>query len=118
MGKDIVTELGVIEFSRDLIGNLAGIATTECFGVVGVVSNRLSTGINDLLGRESLSKGVDVAFGEDTLQIRVNVVVSYGVRITTIADNIIKNIKYTIERYTGLKVDKVEVSVQGIRLVT
>ena len=115
MGKDIVTDLGVIEFSRNLIANLAGIATTECFGVVGVVSTRLSNGINELLGRESLSKGVDVTFNENALQIRVSVVVSYGIRITTIADNIISNIRYTVEKHTGLTVDKVEVNVQGIR---
>ena len=53
MGKDIVTELGVIDISKDVIANLAGLATMECVGVVGVVSTRAFTdGLGELLGRD------------------------------------------------------------------
>ncbi|MBQ6807721.1 MAG: Asp23/Gls24 family envelope stress response protein [Firmicutes bacterium] len=118
MGKDIVTELGVISISKDVIATLAGIATTECVGVVGVVSQRVITdGINELLGRESLSKGVDVLLKDDHLIIRVNVVIGYGNRINMIAENVIANVKYIVEKHTGLIVDHVEVHVQGVRLV-
>ncbi len=118
MGKDIVTDLGVIDISRDVIATLAGLATTECFGIVGVISQRvLADGISELLGRESLSKGVDVVYRDDRLVIRVNVVIGYGNRITTIAENVITNVKYIVEQYTGLIVDKVEVHVQGVRIV-
>ena len=118
MGKDIITELGLIEISRDVIATLAVIATTECVGVVGVVSQRVfADGLSELLGRESLSKGVDVAVREDHLIIRVNVVVGYGNRINMIAENVIHNVKYIVEKLTGLIVDTVEVHVQGVRLV-
>ena len=118
MGKDIITELGLIEISRDVIATLAGIATTECVGVVGVVSQRVfADGLSELLGRESLSKGVDVAVREDHLIIRVNVVVGYGNRINMIAENVIHNVKYIVEKLTGLIVDTVEVHVQGVHLV-
>lgn len=118
MGKDIVTELGLISISKDVIATLAGIATTECVGVVGVVSQRVITdGINELLGREALSKGVDVLVKEDHLIIRVNVVVGYGNRINMIAENVITNVKYIVEKHTGLIVDNVEVHVQGVRVV-
>lgn len=118
MGKDIVTELGVIEISREVIATLAGIATTECVGVVGVVSQRVITdGINELLGRESLSKGVDVQVRDGRLLICVNVVVGFGNRINIIAENIITNVKYIVEKHTGLTVDKVDVHVQGVRIV-
>lgn len=118
MGKDIRTELGLIDISKDVIATLAGIATTECFGVVGVVSSRVfSDGISELLGRESLSKGVDVLIRDDALHIRVNIVVGYGNRIGVIGRNIMENVKYIVEKHTGLVVDKVEVNVQGIRFV-
>ena len=52
MGKDIVTELGVIDISKDVIANLAGLATMECVGAVGVVSTRAFTdGLGELLGK-------------------------------------------------------------------
>jgi len=118
MGKDIITDLGVIDISKEVIATIAGIATTECIGVVGMVSSRIfSDGINDLLKRENLSKGVDVAVKDDHLNIRVNVVVSYGARVSTIAENIIDRVKYAVEHATDLKVDSVDVHVQGVRIV-
>lgn len=117
MSREIRTDYGIIDISRDVIANLAGIATTECFGVVGVVSARFSDSINELLGHESLSKGVEVQVIDNRLIIRVNVVVSYGTPISTIATNIIDNVKYIVEKHTGLYVAKVEIKVQGVRIV-
>ena len=118
MGKDIVTQYGSIEFSNDVIGSLAGIATMECFGIVGMVSSRIFTdGLNELLRREALSKGVDVISKDDHLTIRLNVVVGYGARVSTVADNVIRHVKYIVEKYTGLIVDKVEVNVRGVRII-
>ena len=119
MGKDIVTELGVIDISKDVIANLAGLATMECVGVVGVVSTRAFTdGLGELLARVSLSKGVDVELEEDdSLIIRVHVVLAYGIPVPVIANNIIENVKYIVERHTNLRVDKVDVRVDGIRVI-
>ncbi|MDO4731893.1 MAG: Asp23/Gls24 family envelope stress response protein [Bacillota bacterium] len=118
MGKDIITEYGLISVSKDVIATLAGIATTECVGVVGVVSQRVfADGLSELLGREALSKGVDVMLREEHLVIRVNIVVGYGNRIHMIAENVITNVKYIVEKHTGLTVDHVEVHVQGVRVV-
>jgi len=118
VGKDIITDYGLIDISQEVIANLAGIATTECFGVVGMVSSRmLSDSINELLGREDLSKGVDTVIKGDHLTIRVNVMLSYGIPINTIANNIISNVKYIVEKHTGLTVDSVEVNVRAVRVV-
>ena len=89
-----------------------------CVGVVGVVAARLTDGISELLRGESLAKGVEVIVDrENRLIIRVNVVVGYGNRINMIAENVIANVKYIVEKHTGLIVDHVEVHVQGVRLV-
>ena len=118
MGKEIRTQYGSIDISKDVIATLAGIATTECFGIVGMVSSRiLSDGLNELLGREALSKGVDVTVKDDKLYIRVSVVVGYGTRESVIATNVIENVKYIVEKHTGLIVDQVDVFVQGVRII-
>ena len=118
MGKIIEGPCGMIDISREVIANLAGIATTECFGIVGMVSARkFSDGITELLGREALSKGVEVVATDDRLLIRVNVVVSYGVKVPVIADNVIERVQYTVESHIGTKADLVEVNVRGVRLV-
>ncbi len=118
MGQEIVTEYGVITINKDVIATLAGIAATSCFGIVGMVSSRMiSDGISDLLGKEALSKGVDVTIQGDHLIIRVSIVVGYGNNISIIANNVVEKIKYTVETHTGLIVDRVDVRIQGVRVI-
>ncbi|MGI6361873.1 MAG: Asp23/Gls24 family envelope stress response protein [Bacillota bacterium] len=118
MGREVMGQYGKIIISKEVISKLAGIATTECFGVVGMVSSNIfADGIAEILGRESLSKGVDVLLKEDLVTVKVNVVVSYGLSIAVIAKNIIDNVKYIIEKYVGVIVNHVEVNIQGVRVL-
>ena len=118
MGKVIQGPWGIIDISREVLAKLAGIATMECFGIVGMVSShKFNDGITEMLGREALSKGVEVAVKEDKLLIRVNVVISYGVKVSAIADNVIERVQYAVESHIGTKVDLVEVNVRGVRVV-
>ena len=118
MGNIIQGPWGTIDISKEVIAKLTGIATTGCFGIVGMVSSRiLSDGITEILGRESLAKGVEIAIKDNRLLIKVNVVVSYGIKVPVIADNVIERVKYTVETHTGLTVDQVEVNVRGIKVV-
>lgn len=117
LGKELNGTWGKIDISKEVLAKLAGIATTECFGVVGMVSSRLSDGITELLGKEALAKGVEIAIKNDELTIKINVVVSYGTKISVIADNIIENVKYIVEKYTGLIVKRVDVNIAGVRVI-
>ena len=117
MGKEIITEYGTIDISRDVIAQLAGIATMECVGVVGVVNSRTVNNINDLLRRDSLSKGVDVSLKDNRLTITVNIVVGYGIPMNIIGSNITERVKYAIQKHLELAVDRVCVNVQGIKMI-
>jgi len=117
MGKEIITPDGKIFIAKDVIAKLAGIATTQCFGIIGMVSSRLSDGISDLLGKEALARGVEVVFKGEAMIIRVNVVVGYGTKISLIANNVIENVRYTVEKFTGLTVGNVEVGIRGVRVL-
>jgi len=118
MGKILQGPWGMIDISREVIAKLAGIATTECFGIVGMVSaHKFSDGITELLGREAISKGVEVSVKDGKLLIRVNVVVSYGAKISVIAGNVIDRVQYIVESHIGTKAGLVEVNVRGVRLV-
>ena len=117
MTKEIATPYGKIVISKEVIAKLAGIAATQCFGIIGMVSSRISDGLSEILGKEALARGVDVVSKGDSFVIRVNIVVGYGTKIPMIANNVIENVKYTVERYTGLTVGNVEVCVRGVRVI-
>ena len=51
------------------------------------------------------------------ITIDFHIIVAYGVNIATIADNIISSVKYKIEEFTGMKVKKVNIYVEGVRTI-
>lgn len=48
--------------------------------------------------------------------IELHVVLEYGVRISTVGQNIIDNVKFRIKELTNLEPDQVSVIVEGIRI--
>lgn len=115
-GKEVETSLGRLVLSEEAIATIAGAAATECYGVVGMAGRKMTDGISELLGKENLSKGVSVSIEGDDVYVDLAVVVGYGVRISEVARMIVEKVRYTVESVTGLKVKKVTVNVQGIRL--
>jgi uncharacterized alkaline shock family protein YloU len=112
----ISNENGSINYSVDVLGNIVGISTMECYGVVGMASKNASDGFWELIKGESLSKGVKIVWKNDNLNIELYIIVEYGTKISAIANNIIQKIKYNVENYTGLKVSSITVNVQGVRV--
>ena len=116
MKGNLVTENGSIFYSEDVLANIIGLSTMECYGVVGMASRSATDGLWELLKRENLSKGVKINSKENNLSIELYIIVQYGTKISVIANNIIKRVKYTVENYTGLKVSQITVNVQGVRV--
>jgi uncharacterized alkaline shock family protein YloU len=112
----IDNQYGSITVSDEVLATIAGIATMECYGLVGMASKNSTDGIVELLKREHLSKGVKVYTEDNTLVIDLFVVVEFGTKISVVAQNIIDKVKYTVETMTGMVVKKVNVNVQGVRV--
>ena len=117
MGRVITNDTWKIIISKEVIATLAGIAAMECYGIVGMASQKIKDGISELLGMEALSKGVQVDLKHDQVNIDIFIIVGYGTKISVIANNVIDKVRYSIERHTGILVDRVQVHVQGVRVV-
>ncbi len=107
---------GKIEFSDEFLSNLAGVATMDCYGIVGMASQNAMDGIVELLKGENLNKGVKITTQDSNVSIHLFVIVEYGVSISAVASNVIDTVKYRVEKFTGLSVDRVDVTVNGIRV--
>lgn len=111
-----INALGEIVISDEVLATLAGVTAVKCYGIVGMASKRASDGIVQLLGMENLSRGVKVQTAEDDIEIGLYIIVEYGVSISTVAKNVIETVKYSVENYTGLTVDRVNVFVESVRV--
>jgi uncharacterized alkaline shock family protein YloU len=116
MGATLTNPLGSIEISDSAIAAIAGSTATECYGVVGMASLSAADGIADLLKRENMGKGVRVLVYSGVLTIELGTIMEYGVSIATVASNVIDNVKFNVEKLTGMQVDKVNVTIKGIRV--
>lgn len=111
------TQLGEITVDNDVLAKYAGSAAVECFGVVGMASVNMKDGIVKLLMRDNLSHGVNVTLEDNKITIDLHIIVSYGVSISAVADNLISNVKYNVEEFSGLEVQKINIYVEGVRVI-
>lgn len=112
------TQIGEVTIDQEVIAKYAGSASIECFGVVGMASVSMKDGFVKLLKKDNLSHGVNVVIDENnTLDIGLHIVVAYGVSISAVAENLISNVKYKVEEFTGMTVGQIHVYVEGVRVV-
>lgn len=108
--------MGIVKISDEVVGVIAGLATTEIKGIVGM-SASLVGGITQILtGKKNLSKGVKVSVGENSAAIDLYVVVEYGVRIPDVALKVQENVKRAVQSMTGLDVSAINIHVQNVMI--
>ena len=115
MEYKISNDLGLITISEDVLLKVAGYAALECYGIVAMSSKRAKDGFVEWLGKENLTKGVQVNITEAGIDIDLFIIVEYGISIVEVC-NIKSQVCYKIENMTGAKVRRVNISVEGIRV--
>ncbi len=109
-----INEAEGIKISNDVIAVIAGVAASEVPGV-SAMAGGLTGGLTEALkGKKNLAKGIKVEATEKTAKIDVNIIVEYGSRIPDVAFEIQNRVKKSVETMTGLKVEEVNVHVQGV----
>ena len=109
------TERGVFTISPDVFTNITGAAATNCYGVKGMAVRSKTDGLVHLLRRESMAKGVKVRFNDDdTVSIELHIIVDNGVNLTAVSHSIMSEVRYIVEKVTGVKVKSVDVCVDSM----
>ena len=112
----IKNDLGTIYIAEDVMMKVVGYAALECYGIVAMSGKKATDGIVEWLGRENLSKGVQIRNVGDMLDVDLYIIVEYGISISEVCKTIVETVRYKLESMTGLKVRKVSVTVEGIRV--
>ena len=118
MKGSMSTDLGTITVSSDVIAKYAGTVAVECFGIVGMAAVNMKDGIYRLLKKENLTHGIQVTISEDNrIKIDFHVIVAFGVSICAVTENLISNVKYKVEEFTRMPVDKINIYIEGVRVI-
>jgi len=116
MPYKIKNDLGMITIDNEVIARVAGMAAMDCYGIVGMAAKNVKDGIVQLLKLESLTKGVRLTMGETAAVIDLHIIVEYGTNIAAIGETLVSTVKYRVEEYTGVQVEKINISVEGVRV--
>ena len=111
------THMGNIYIDPEVIAQYAGSVAVECFGIVGMASVNVKDGLVKLLMKESITHGISVNIVNNKLLLNFHVIVAYGVSIITVCDNLINNVKYKVENFTGLEIENINIVVEGVRVI-
>ncbi|WP_194609060.1 Asp23/Gls24 family envelope stress response protein [Clostridium vitabionis] len=113
----IDNKLGMIQIDPEVIAMYAGTTAVECFGIVGMAAVSVKQGLVRLLKRDSLTQGINVSIQDNEISIDFHVIVSYGVSIEAVTNNLVENVRYKVEELTGMKVVRITTYVEGVRVI-
>ena len=113
-----ITQYGNINISMDAVAALAGGVVTECYGVVGMASQKiLKDGIAELLKKENYTKGIVVRNTDEGLELDMYIIVSHGVKISEVVREVQQRVKYMLEKTLELDFRQVNVYVQDVKVM-
>ena len=111
------TGLGEVTINTDVIATYAGSVAVECFGIVSMAAVNMKDGLVKLLRKDSLKHGINVSLNDNKIYLDFHVIVAYGVSIRAVSDNLIDNVKYKVEAFTGIEVESINIMVEGVRVI-
>ena len=113
----INTSMGNISIDNEAIAQYAGSVAMECFGVVCMAGINMRDGLVKLLKLDSMTRGINVMVRNNKLVINFHIIVAYGVSILAVSNNLISNVKYKVEEFTGIEIEKINIFVEGVKVI-
>ena len=111
------TKTGTITVSNEYFAKLIGNATSSCFGVAGMAPHGRQK-IRRLFSKKDYTdSGVRISGNFDVINVDLHIIVAYGVSISAVTDNLISDVKYRVEEFSGMQVDKINVYIEGVRVI-
>ena len=104
-GSSMNTHMGNIVIDNEVIAQYAGSVAVECFGIVGMAGVSMKDGLVKLLKMDSITRGINVSLDNNKLVLDFHVIVAYGV------------VKYKVEEFTGIEIKKINIFVEGVRVI-
>ncbi|MBR9947253.1 Asp23/Gls24 family envelope stress response protein [Clostridiaceae bacterium Marseille-Q4145] len=117
MQGQINTKLGNISIDADVIAVYAGSVALGCTGIVGMASLDMRDGLMKLLKKENITRGIEVEIEDNEIYLAFHVIVAYGVNIPVVSENLMDSVRYQVEEFTGMKIKKIDIFVEGVRVI-
>jgi uncharacterized alkaline shock family protein YloU len=106
---------GAVTLTDDAVAQVVGHTVIECYGIVGMASKSLVRGVARMLGRDSLTQGIEIEREGEDVHIDLYVILEYGLNLAEVAAAVRSRVTYQVEKLTRLHVRDVEIHIQGVK---
>lgn len=111
------THMGNISINSEVVAQYAGAVAMECFGIVGMAGLNVKDGLVKLLKLDDIKRGITVLVRNNKLVLNFHIIVAYGVNVLSVSENLIDTVKYRLEEFTGIEVAKINIFVEGVKVI-
>lgn len=116
MSVKTINKFGKLSITDNAIAMVASHVAGDCYGVVSLVSRKLTDSIAEFFGKKAFAKGVKVVSIKNKINIEIYAVLKDGINTDAVCDSIKSAVKYNVETFTGMRVDDILVYVVGVRV--
>ena len=103
---------GSIQIADEVIGVIAVTAALEVEGVAADAGS--SKSLVEFFGKKSQTKCAKISKETDEVCIEMEIIVNFGTKVQSVAQEVQKRVKNAVETMTGLSVSAVNVDIAGI----
>ncbi len=107
MGKIYILPKAIKTIVRD--------AALQSYGVIGLAPGNVRQSFIKMFDEEG-DYGISVASDERGLEITINLIVEYGLRIKSVTDSVAESVKYHVEKTMGVPVTRVNIHIRVMRI--
>ena len=107
---------GEIKITNEAIGIVAAKAALECYGVSTLATKKIKDSFSESIYSKHNNSAVKVSTTENRIKLEIFLILKYGVSLEATCETIKESIKYSVEKFTGMIVDSVNINVMGIRV--
>lgn len=104
---------GGVTVAHHVIAKLAGQAARATYGVVAMQEPAVKKIARFFRG--SVMEGVELSLGENCVDIGLHVVMERGVNIAQVTANLQEQVRYQVERVSGVPVGQINVRVEDLQ---
>ncbi len=105
---------GSLQISTDVIAKIAKCAALEIDGVADVSCSMQNKKVSEILEKVSIQTPAAVEMQDGTAAITLQVIVYFGVRIPTVAEQVQENVKASVQNMTNIAVNRVNIVIAGL----
>lgn len=105
---------GTLQISTEVLAKIARCAALEVEGVAEVSCGKQNKKLKSLLEASSIQPPVVVEMRDGTANITLNLMVSFGARIPSVAEKVQENVKNAVQNMTNVTVSRVNLVIAGL----